>query len=206
MEELKGIIKGSYVIGEKIIQAAKYQVLFIVYVLRGGIILGFFPSLAAVFYGLYQQIRKKELITRQTFSRYYKETFKISNQLGFTALASLIFLWLDLRISATYIHLPIIHFFLLILFVLVFGASIFIFPALCRYELTYKQYIQRVGILFFCNFIETIAIILGIYLATIVLTLFPMLLVFAAVPIFSLPLVWFGIQAMNKAEQKAATL
>ena len=206
MDELKGIIKGSYNIGEKIIEGCKYQLLFFLYLLRGGIIFGLFPSIAAVFQSLYTQIRDKQTLSAKEFSLYYKKHFKISNQLGFTSLSVLLFLWIDLRISAIYIQQPILHFFLLCLFIFILGASLYLFSALTRYELSYFQYLQRAFLLFFCNLIETIAILFGLYLSSIVLALFPALFFIAAVPIYGLPIVWFGLQAMEKAEKKAARL
>lgn len=86
------------------------------------------------------------------------------------------------------------------------GGSLYIFPSLCRYELTYRQYIQRSGLLVFCNLIETIAIIFGLYLSTILMAFFPILLVVASVALYGFPIVWFGIQSMKRAERKAAKL
>lgn len=206
MGDLKGIIKGSYVIGEIVIQAMKYQIFFFLFVLRGGILFGLFPSIAAVSQGIYQQIIEEESISLKKFSTHYKQYFKIGNQLGYTVCGVLVFLWIDLRISATYIQLPILHYFLLFLFILFMGGSLYIFPSLCRYELTYRQYIQRSGLLVFCNLIETIAIIFGLYLSTILMAFFPILLVVASVALYGFPIVWFGIQAMKRAERKAAKL
>lgn len=202
MKDLRGIIKLSYTVGQVLIQGALYQLYFLLYTLRGGIILGVFPSLAAVFQSLYNQIRHGENFNKETFHTYYQEYFKIGNKLGYTYLVILSFLWFDLRVSGTFIHSTILHFILLIFFVFVLGTSLYIFPALCRYELTYKQYLQRSIILFLSNVIGTIAMLVGVFVATFLVTVFPILLFIATVPIYVFPLIWFGIQGMEKAERK----
>lgn len=202
MKDLRGIIKLSYVIGQILIQGALYQLYFLLYALRGVIILGVFPSLAAVFQSLYNQIRHGESFKKEAFHQYYLDYFKIGNQLGYTYLAILSFLWFDLRVSGTFIHSTVLHFILLIFFIFALGTSLYVFPALCRYELTYKQYLQRSIILFLSNLVGTVAMLVGVFVGTFLVTIFPILLFAATVPIYVLPLVWFGIQGMEKAERK----
>ena len=79
MKDLRGIIKLSYVIGQTLIQGVMYQLYFLLYALRGVIILGVFPSLAAVFQSLYNQIRHGDELKREAFQEYYKGYFKIAN-------------------------------------------------------------------------------------------------------------------------------
>ena len=202
MKDLRGIIKLSYVIGQTLIQGVMYQLYFLLYALRGVIILGVFPSLAAVFQSLYNQIRHGDELKREAFQEYYKGYFKIANQLGYTFLAILGFLWFDLRVSGTFIHSTVLHFILLVFFVFALGTSLYVFPALCRYELTYKQYLQRTVILFLSNLVGTLAMLVGVFVGTFVVTIFPILLFVSTVPIYVLPIIWFGIQGMEKAERK----
>lgn len=202
MKDLRGIIKLSYVIGQMLIQGVIYQLYFLLYALRGVIVLGVFPSLAAVFQSLYNQLRHGENVKRENFEEYYKDYFKIANQLGYTYLAILGFLWFDLRVSGTFIHSAVLHFILLVFFVFALGTSLYVFPALCRYELTYKQYLQRSVILFLSNLVGTLAMLVGVFAGTFLVTLFPILLFVATVPIYVLPLIWFGMQGMERAESK----
>ncbi len=203
MKEMRGIIKGSYVLGQKIIDGLILQLLFIVYTLRGAVILGFFPALAAVFQVIYLAITGKSGKFKPTFEQFYKENFKISNQLGYTALAACLFLWVDLRISGTYIQLPLVHYVLILLFVLCLGTSLFLFPTLCRYSLKYGEYLRQAAILFFSNIIESIAILVGVFIVVWLYVIFPILLIVAGVPLFIFPVIWFAYQAMVKTERKA---
>lgn len=204
MKELQGIFKVSDVIGRTLIQGVIYQVFFLLYSLKGLLIMGIFPSLAAVFQSIYNQIKKGESIDRKDFHHYYHEYFKIGNQLGFTFLGLIIFLWIDLRVSAIYLQVPLVHFILLLFLIVTLGTSLYVFPSLCRYDLTYKQYVQRANLLFIYNLVETIAMIVGIIVGTVLVTFFPILIFVSTIPIFIFPIVWFSIQGMEKAERKVA--
>ncbi|KAF1302119.1 DUF624 domain-containing protein [Enterococcus saccharolyticus] len=202
MKEMKGIIKGSYVLGQRIIDGLILQFLFIVYTLRGGIVLGFFPALASVFQVIYLALTHKGGKFKSTFQESYKENFRISNQLGFTALTVCLFLWVDLRISGNYIQVPILHYLLILLFILALGTSLFLFPVVCRYSLTYVEYLRQAAILFFTNLIEAIAILVGVFLVVWLYVIFPILLIIAGVPLLLFPIIWFALQAMIKTERK----
>lgn len=202
MKEMKGIIKGSYVLGQRIIDGLILQFLFIVYTLRGGVILGFFPALAAVFQVIYLALIHKGGKFKVTFQQFYKENFKISNQLGFTAVALCLFLWMDLRISGNYIQLPVLHYLLILLFILGLGTSLFLFPVVCRYSLTYLGYLRQAAILFFTNLIEAIAMLVGVFIVVWLYVMFPILFIVAGVPLLLFPIIWFALQAMVKTERK----
>ena len=44
--------------------------------------------------------------------------------------------------------------------------------------------------------------LVGVFVGTFVVTIFPILLFVATIPIYVLPIIWFGIQGMEKAERK----
>ncbi|MEG0294453.1 YesL family protein [Enterococcus sp.] len=206
MKEMKGIIKGSYVLGQTIIDGLHLQLLFLLYTLRGGIILGLFPALASVFQVIYLfLVRGKDSVkVKESFQQFYKQYFKMSNYLGYTLAAIGLFLAFDLRVSKTFIQSAVIHYGLIVLLVLFLGACLFVYPVLCRYELTYKQYLHQAVGLFFTNIIESIAMLFGTFLVLSIYVAFPILLVIAGVPLFIFPSIWFGLQAMKKMEEKAS--
>lgn len=206
MKEMKGIIKGSYVLGQTIIDGLHLQLLFFLYTLRGGIILGLFPALASVFQVIYLfLVRGKDSVkVKESFQQFYKQYFKMSNYLGYTLAAIGLFLAFDLRVSKTFIQSAVIHYGLIVLLVLFLGACLFVYPVLCRYELTYRQYLRQAVGLFFTNIIESIAMLFGTFLVLSIYVAFPILLVIAGVPLFIFPSIWFGLQAMKKMEEKAS--
>lgn len=206
MKEMKGIIKGSYVLGQTIIDGLHLQLLFLLYTLRGGVIFGLFPALASVFQVIYLfLIRGKDSVKiKESFQVFYKQYFKMSNYLGYTLAGMGLFLAFDLRVSKTFIQSAIIHYGLILLLVLFLGACLFVYPVLCRYELTYRQYLRQAVGLFFTNLIESIAMLFGTFLVLSIYVAFPILLVIAGVPLFVFPSIWFGLQAMKKMEDKAS--
>ncbi|MGI6154489.1 MAG: DUF624 domain-containing protein [Enterococcus sp.] len=208
MKEMRGIIKGSYVLGQRMIEGLYLQLLFVLYTLRGGIVLGFFPALASVFQVIYLFIiRGKDYVKiPDSFKAFYLKYFKMSNYLGYTMLSLFLFLVFDLRISKIYLQVPIIHYGLILILILLFGACLFVFPTLCRYELTYKQYLRQAIGLFFTNLTESIAMLIGSFLVMGIYVAFPILLVIAGVPLFVLPVMWFALQGMKKIEGKVDSL
>lgn len=208
MKEMRGIIKGSYVLGQRMIDGLYLQFLFILYTLRGGIVLGVFPALAAVFQVIYLFIirGKDQVKIPVSFKEFYFKYFKMSNYLGYTMLGLCLFLAFDLRISKLYIQSPVIHYGLILILILVFGACLFVFPTLCRYELSYKQYVRQAVGLFFTNLTESIAMLIGAFLVIGLYVAFPILLIIAGVPLFVFPVMWFALQGMKKIEGKVESL
>ncbi|MHC5269744.1 YesL family protein [Enterococcus sp. LJL98] len=208
MREMKGIIKGSYVLGQTIIDGLFLQLLFVLYTLRGAIILGIFPALASVFQVIYLFfIRGKEMVKiREEFGRFYQKYFKMSNYLGYTMSAIGGFLYFDLQVNKTFIRSALIHYGLIIVLVLFLGACLFVFPVLCRYELTYKQYLRQAVALFFTNLTESIAMLVGTFVVMWIYVGLPILLVIAGIPLIVTPVIWFALQGMKKTEAKVESL
>lgn len=208
MREMKGIIKGSYVLGQTIIDGLYLQLLFILYTLKGAVLFGFFPALAAVFQVIYLFfVRGKEYVKiREEYGLFYRKYFKMSNYLGYTMLAVGGFLTFDLQVNKTYVQSAIVHYGLILLFILFLGTCLFVFPALCRYELTYKQYLRQAVTLFFTNLTEAIAMLVGTFVIMAIYVGIPILLVIAGVPLIIVPVMWFALQGMKKTEARADTL
>lgn len=203
MNKMNGIVKVSYSLGSKIIQGILLQVYFLLYSLRGGVVLGVFPALSAISAILYHTILDKEWKKISiVYKKYYQENFKLSNQLGYTFLLIGLILTLDLKVSTTYLKQPVIHFVLIFMMILILGTALFIFPSLSRYQLGYKNHIRQAFILFFSNLVESIAILLSFFIVIFLCVTFPILLIVAGIPLFMFPIVWFSIQAMKKSEEK----
>lgn len=112
----------------------------------------------------------------------------------------LLFLWLELRISSTFIQNSLIHFFLLLLFISALLISLYLLPVYLRYDLTLLHYFKQAVILMVISVPQTIAMILGILVTTIILTFLPILLVIGFVPFFLFPNSWFSFQAIQRSE------
>lgn len=203
MNKMNGIVKGSYSLGVKIIQGIILQIYFFLFTLRGGILLGIFPSLSAVCSNIYRTFINKEVDkTMSTFKRDYQDNFKLSNQVGYTFLGVGLLVAFDLQVSSLYLKQPLVHFILILLLLLLLGTSLFIFPSISRYQLSYSQQIRQAFILFFSNLVESGAILISFFVVIFICVTFPILLVVAGVPLVMLPIVWFALQAMKKSEEK----
>lgn len=208
MREMKGIIKGSYVLGQTIIDGLYLQLLFVLYTLRGAIVLGVFPALASVFQVIYLFFMrgKDNVKIREEYGQFYKKYFKMSNYLGYTMALIGGFLYFDLQVNKTFIRSAVVHYGLIFILVLFLGACLFVFPVLCRYELTYKQYLRQAVALFFMNLTESIAMLVGTFVVMWIYVGLPILLIIAGIPLIVTPVIWFALQGMKKTEAKVDAL
>lgn len=199
---MNGFAKQSVKIGEWLLKLLQLQVFWVLYTLKGGVVLGVFPATGTVFKIVYQWLSEpqKEVVISHFFSGFYRQNVKVLNQLGYSLAAVLGIIILDLKISQQFIHFYVLHYFLVALLILVLGTALYIFPVYSRYELSMINYLKQAFLLFFTNILETIAMLLGFLLVIIIVTFLPVLAVFAGVPLFCLPISWFAYQGMKKVE------
>lgn len=204
---MKGILKWSVWLGEYLRLGMRMQAYFICYLVRGGVVFGFFPALATLSRMLYQEILKQPAVNMKAeFKRYYWQHFKESNLLGYCFLGIGFFLWLDLQISKQLIGNPIIHMGLLGLFLLVIGTAGYLFPVFTRYNLSFLGYIKQSVIVFFTNIGITLAIFLSTLLIFFLCIALPFLALTVSIPLIVFPSIWWGLQACQKSESKVAVL
>lgn len=200
---MKNLTEKSYHIGEFLLELVQLQMYWLLFSLKGGIILGVFPATATVVqYFLYKFEEKplEEASLYQWFNIQFKQSFKVTNQLGWISTVVLLVLRIDLQVSRYFIQNKGVHFLLLFLLVLVLGTNLYLFPSYLRYQLTFFQYFKQAFFLFLSTIPETIAMIVGIFLLTMVNVLLPILTVVALVPLFVLPITWFAYRGMLKIE------
>ncbi|GAB2022164.1 hypothetical protein RyT2_12380 [Pseudolactococcus yaeyamensis] len=193
----------SQVLGSLLINLLKLQGFFLIFTLLGGIIFGIFPSIATVLDYLIHSLNQKQehlSLDLTTFKTKWRSYFTSANILGFSLSAICLFLVVDLYISKTFLHIFPIHIMLVILLVLLLGIACYLFPSLTRYDLTLLQHIKQAAFLFLANLITTVAMIVGIFLASALMTLFPILVIIGLVPLLLLPIAHFALQAMLKIE------
>ncbi len=198
----KGMIKATYNLGEFLIALVKLQFFWWYGVLKGGILLGVFPATSAVISLFFQFFQTKEFSSQLfvDFKKSYQVAFKKTNLLGFIQTFILAVLWLDIRVAGQLLQNQLIHLFLLIFFVFSLLVGVFLFPVYLRYELSCLNYFKQAFFLMIASIVETIAIGAGIAVVTAITTIFPILMLIAAVPLLLLPISWFSLQAMKKIE------
>lgn len=203
MEKQSGILKGTYSLGQMILYLIKLQGLWFLFTLRGGIIFGIFPATTAVFDALLYYFKEKAYPSKtyDFFKESYKKNFRIPNFLGYIQLVVMLILWLDLRVAGQLMKNRWVHFGLIILFTVALLIGLYLFPAYLRYEMKPIYYFKQSVLLLISNIVETLAILLGMFVALAIATFFPILLLIASVPMLIFPVCWFSYQAMLKIEK-----
>jgi uncharacterized membrane protein YesL len=193
----------SQVLGNLLIYLFKLQGFFLIFTLWGGLIFGLFPSLATVLDYLIHGLNKGQTpspLTFHAFKHKWRTYLKSANLLGFGSVTCLTFLILDLHISKRFLHSLPLHLFLVCLLVLLLGIACYLFPSLTRYDLTLPQHIKQAAFLFLANLVPTVAMGVGLLLASALMTFFPILVFLGLVPLLLLPIAHFALQAMLKVE------
>lgn len=194
----------SQVIGQLLINLLKLQGLFLIFTVLGGIVFGFFPSIATVLDYLIHLLDKGQdnlPLSFDTFKSKWQTYLKSANILGFGLSALLLFLSFDLQVSKNFFHSLPLHIALFFLLILLLGIACYLFPSLTRYELTPLQHLKQATFLFLANLITTAAIVVGLMLSSAVMAFFPILVIIGLVPLLLLPMAHFALQAMLKVEE-----
>lgn len=201
---MENLTNKSIRIGEGLLFIAKLQWFWFVSVVRLGILLGIFPSIAAVYYYLFQSFSRFEASSElglKCFLNKSKEYFKGANILGTAVTVVFLIIYIDWRISIIFLQDSLFTFFLLGL-TLIFGiASIYLFPCFVRYEMALKDYYRQAFFLMLCNLANSVAIVLGVLLVVLLMMGWPFFSLFP-VPLLLLPVAWFSYQAMLRLEKK----
>lgn len=118
---------------------------WMIYILRGGVVLGIFPSTAAVYaVARHWLINDDKAEIKILFKKYYSENFKVANLLGWISLLFSITLYLNWRILPL-LDQPILktfmYGFVIFLTILIGCFWLYLFPIIVNYSLRWFDYI-----------------------------------------------------------------
>ncbi len=179
------------------------QAYFICYSLRGGIILGVFPSFMAIIDILSIKFYKKDdEVLRYLFKKSYKENFKKSNQVGWTLLLSGVILFFDYYINKNYINNKVVGLILLILLIIYIILASHMPITLLRFDLSFKNYFKQAMLIALSSLFELISVILSELLIEQVLVRLPILILFLGAPLVAMPFAWFTYRSVEKIKAK----
>lgn len=172
---------------EKLYQTVKLHFIWLLFILRGFIILGIFPATAALYAFVKNPLKDqspKELL--HFIKNHYKKYFKVSNVFGWT------FLFITFIILFNFIYISIypemirLAMYTIILFIsfLMLICWIYLFPVIVHYELSNSEYFVMIFRMGFSSLSSLIVqlLILGIYIFLIYL-LPPLFLFIGIVPL-----------------------
>lgn len=176
----------TLVFADWLLELLQLHFLWIVYIFRGWIVGGIFPSTAAVYAVIRHWLSKKEPQSlSKLFKQYYMENFKVANILGWT------FLSVTFITVMNFLYLPyypgglrMIMYSIIISFILIILVGwIYLFPIIVHYHLSISNYFIVIIKQGFTSILGTIMqlLFLGIYLYC-VYTLPALLLLFGIVP------------------------
>ena len=214
MNEPRGIIWLSVRVGQTLLLGTKLQVLFILFTLRGGLVLGLFPALATCTKVILRRLAAKPAdagalfgdprdtwpALYQEFRQFYRQSFWEVNGIGYLGVLAVVVLVIDLAVNAAFLRSAPLQYGLIVLLILVLSYWLYVLTIYGRYNLRFWQYFRQALIISVARFTNTLAIIVGSVLATVLLVIFPALSLIALVPLYLVPTVWFSYQSCLHVE------
>jgi len=192
-----------YNIGALIVFGVKLQIYVLYNILRGGIILGIFPS----FLFLYRVINScfdEKMISHLDIKQEARllgsgEKIKV-NVIGYTYSILIYVFIINLQISRIFIQLPALRFVTFLLLISTISTGLHSLPILSKYELPLKQYFIQASLLSAISIFDTIAILVGMSLAFAIGMVIPIIGFFAGFPFIFVPYVWFSRASIVRLE------
>ncbi|TWT13297.1 YesL family protein [Planomicrobium sp. CPCC 101079] len=190
-----------YTILEWITRFAYLNLLWIVFTLAGGILLGFFPSTTAMFAVSREWLRgNTDKPVFKTFWSHYRTDFWKSNRLGLVVAAVIALIALDIfyiqgsaeLLSWTYVPL----FAFMLLFVLFL---FYLFPSFVHYDIKVRSVIKNSFLLMLINPINNALILLTLVPLYFLMSLVPALAVIFGGSLYAFITMWFALHAFTKA-------
>lgn len=184
---------------EWITKFAYVNVLWIIFTLAGGIILGFYPATTALYAVVRDWLKgNTDAPIASSFLSFYKKDFIKSNKLGIfiTALTLLVLLnlqYIQASPALTWIHIPLFAFVLLfVLFIC------YVFPAFVHFDITNRRVMHHAFLLLLVNPLHTAAMALMLAAAFFLMSLLPALLFIFGGSVFAFITMWICFHMLQK--------
>lgn len=199
----KGFLPFLYSIGAKAGNIFLMQLFFVLYVLKGGIILGVFPAMSCVTKLFIKWFIEEDddLKVASQFKENYTRFFKTSNQVGYALSAAFAFLFVDLRINENVIQSSILHTILLIIIFILGFLTIYTFPIMVGYTMGFKDTLKQAFFVALSTPVFTTASILGLMITVELIRSVPFIGVFFGAPLIVLPVAWFTFSGFKKMDE-----
>lgn len=185
---------------EWIMRLAYINILWVVFILSGLIVFGFFPATAAMFAVTRKWVMgESEEPIFKTFWNSYKKDFIQSNLIGLILLVLGFFLYFDLKFAQSQQGiLSLLRFFFLGLLFFYFIMTLYIFPVFSHYKLKTFGYIRYSFIIAIGRPVQTFLMIVGSVIVYYLLTSIPGLIPFFSGSLISIVLMWGAAQSFPK--------
>lgn len=200
---MNGLVKVLYKVGDLLAKAMYLQFLWVVFTLAGLVIVGVMPATASVFSVIRKWLMKEnDVPIFRTFINSYKSFFIETNLLGLIYFSIGLFLYFDLRIVNTELHMDLIRFFVFIAVFLYLSMCLFLFPVYVHLNLSKLNYIKQSFLIVFARPLETFLMLVSLVVSYYFFLYLPVVFIFAGTTIVSFPLMWIGMRSFNKIQIK----
>ena len=196
-----------YNILEWIMKFAYVNILWILFTLLGGIILGFYPSTIAMFAIIRDWLHgKTELPIFKTYWIYFKRDFAKSNILGLiiNVLIALIvidvyYIQTNMNEQLTWTHIPLFSFMLLVILLL-----FYLFPSFVHYSLNLFQLIKNAFLIMLISPLNSFLMILCLGSIYFIMKAVPALFFIFGGSIYAYITTWLSLNTFYKIQKKQA--
>ncbi|UOQ91887.1 YesL family protein [Halobacillus shinanisalinarum] len=193
-----------YSISQWVAWAMYLHLLWVLFVLAGLVVFGLAPATAALFSVVRKWImHETDMPIFKTFVNTFKSTFLETNLLGGVYLFIGVFLYFDLHISLTQIESFFLHLFLILLCCIYIITVLFSIPVYVHYRLRKFSYLKQAFLIALARPLEALAMVVSLLVLFYIFRFIPVFLFFVGSTIVSYLLMWIGIHAFEKIEQKA---
>lgn len=185
------------------LKLAYLNILWLVGVIIGVGIAGFFPSTAAMFSVLRKWTQEEEVKVFTHFKNEYKKEFLKSNKYGYSWVVLGIIIYVDLQFfrGIPTIWALIVSLFFFILGAIYIVALLYAFPVYVQYKLTLKQYFRNCLLIVLSNPLFSVLMALGFYFPYYLMIKVPGLLPFFGGSLISLVLMTISNKMFTNLEK-----
>lgn len=192
-----------YNILEWITKFAYVNLLWFIFTLVGGVILGFYPATIAMFSMVRDWLRgKSDLPVLKNFWNYYKLDFLKSNLLGVFINVLLIFIaadifYITLNEQLAWTHIPLFAFILIVVLFL-----LFIFPSFAHYDLKVIPLIKNTFLIMIISPIHSFLMIICLISVYFIMQAVPALFFIFGGSTYAFITTWLSLHAFDKIHKK----
>lgn len=198
-----------YTMMEWITKFAYVNLLWVLFTLAGGIILGFYPSTVAMFAMVRDWLRgKTDLPVLKSFWNYYKRDFWKSNRLGIFITFLFVLIALDIyyiqantneQLAWTYI--PLFAFMLLVVLFL-----FFVFPSFVHFDLKVLPLVKNAFLIMIISPIHSFLMIISFVSIFFIMRTLPALFFIFGGTTYAFITTWLSMHAFERIQKKKQTV
>lgn len=193
-----------YGLGSLLLFGVQVQAYFLVTLLKGAVVFGFFPAMVGTLRILRKAMEQKDLgglSLSEAIREFDKKEWVSSNLIGWPALLLCYLFSVNLWISQQYLQVGVFHIFNIVLLAVVGSVLLHALSLMAKYDLPVKQYVIQGFLCGIIGFFDTLAALIGMALAFAVGIVIPPIGFFMGTALILAPYAWFGNSTLARLER-----